>query len=645
MAASLSESAYATIRTSRAAQPVGRVPRVTSYPHFPSLVRAIAGSGEAMEDEGAGLESYAGHNLSWSDGVIAFLDVMESVRLTARDGGLFITRWIEQRGAIEAMFQGGGGRVVRSTGDGIIGHFPDAGRAVATLFSAIAQVDRANAAHHPALPIAIRIGLARGEFLIDKQDVYGQAVNLAARLAGLGQPGQVIVSDAVRAELVDGVDARIEDLGACFLKHIEEPVRAYGLRPVGANAVPSMPQRLDAQLVPTLAILPLVAVGGEDPNDPLGEVIADELISTLSGSLYLNIISRLSSSAIRQRNLSPLQAGETLWADYIVSGSYSRSQGRIRVSLEMMERRTGLVRLDQRFAMPLSALVEAEHRGFESFIASLIRAVMQTEIQRVRRCALPSLESHSLLLAAVTMMHRPSEPEFRLAAEILTTLMERHPREPLPRAWLACWYTIKAQKGLATDPVRDSTEAQGLTRHAMDLEPENPLALSVAGLIATNFSRRFDEAAHLLEKAVEINPNETYALLHKAALLQFTDRGGDAYPLARRALALSPFDPHRYYFEAIIASAAFSSGSYEAALAHASEAVRANRLYPSGSRVRTASLFHLGRVDEAREAAQTLLAVEPGLTVSNWLKKSPAADFDVGKRLAEGLRGAGIPET
>lgn len=603
-----------------------------------------------MDEHGVGLQAFAQGDLAWSRGVIACIDVVESVRLTARDGGLFITRWIEQRQQLETLFREVGGRVVRSTGDGVIGQFNDAQSAVLALLRALEQVEQANRAAREGLPIAIRIGLASGEFLSDKQDVYGEAVNLAARLAALGPLGTIVVSEQVRAGLVDGVDAEIEDLGATFLKHVERPVRAFALRRLGmdqAGARPPglWPPRADIRLVPTIAILPLASADATARPDPLGEIIADELIAALSGSVYLNVISRLSSSALQNRALSAIDAAATLGADYLVSGTISRQQDRVRVSLELTERATGLVRLDQRFMLPVAEIVSLEHRGFESFVASLLRAIMQTEVQRVRRQSLPSLESHSLLLAAITMMHRPAEQEFLQAADILQALVERHPREPLPKAWLACWYTIKAQKGLTQDPARDSNEAHGLTRRAMDLDPDNPLALSVAGLIATNFLRAFDDAALLLDRAVEINPNETYALLHKAALLQFTDKGPASYPLAQRAMTLSPFDPHRYYFEAIIASAAFSAGRYDDALAHAGEAIRANRLYPSGSRVRAASLALLGRDAEAREAAETLLTVEPGLTVSGWLRKSPAAAFDVGRRFAEGLRRAGIPET
>ncbi|HRK24799.1 MAG TPA: adenylate/guanylate cyclase domain-containing protein [Beijerinckiaceae bacterium] len=576
-------------------------------------------------------------------GIIAFVDVVESVRLIAEDGGAFIARWLHQRSGVEAILQQHNGRLVRSTGDGLIGEFADARAALKAAFETQARLASANAGAER--PVVVRIGLSKGTYYADDKDIYGEAVNLAARLTGLGQPDSVIASDAVAADLTDGIDAVIEDLGACFLKHIDKPVRAYALRPVGSIARAPALARHPVSLVPTIAILPLVRLHGEGASDALGDIIADTLIADLSGSPYLNVISRMSATMVSASRLDPTKAAQALGADYIVSGSYALSFGRMRTTLELMERKSGLVLIEERFSLPADALVAPDFRGFESFTARLLHAVLRSEVQRLKRQTLPNLESHSLLLGAVGMMHRPQEDDFFFAANVLQTLMDRHPREGLPAAWLACWYTIKVQKGFSTDPEKDGLQARELARRALDLEADTPLALAVAGLIETNFGRDFEAASQLLECAANLNPNDTFALLHKAALLTFTDRGEESYQISRKARLLSPVDPHRYYFEAIAASAAFSAGKYPEAITHADEAIRANRLYPSPSRVRTSALFHLGQHDEARAAAKALLRVDPELTVHRWLRQSPAADYDVGRRLAEGLKGAGIPDS
>ena len=182
------------------------------------------------------------------------------------------------------------------------------------------------------------------------------------------------------------------------------------------------------------------------------------------------------------------------------------------------------------------------------------------------------------------MMHGASVKDFDLAGHALNVLMERHPREALPRAWYACWHSIQIAKGLSGNPQQDGMRADEQARRAMDIDPENSLAISISGLICTNFRKKFDEAERLFDEALDINPSDAHALLHKGALHLFTDRGQSAYALCKKARAISPCDPHLYYFDAITASAAFSAQDYENALLHANDGIRRNRFYtPPGA--------------------------------------------------------------
>lgn len=248
------------------------------------------------------------------------------------------------------------------------------------------------------------------------------------------------------------------------------------------------------------------------------------------------------------------------------------------------------------------------------------------------------------MLGAISMMHSGTLRDFELAGDALSVLIERHPREALPRAWYACWHSIQIAKGLSGDPKLDGMRADDHARRAMDLDPENSLAISVAGLICTNVRKKFDEAERLFEEAVAINPSDSHAFLFRGALHMFTDRGPSAYALCRKARAISPCDPRLYYIEAITASAAFTAENYEVALEHAAEAKRRNGFYTPALRVRTASLALLGRVEEARHAAHELLQLEPSLTVGSWRSRTPSAGFLNGDRLAAGLLLAGVPE-
>lgn len=587
------------------------------------------------------LAAYASSELAWRVGVVLVVDVVESVRLTEVYQGRFVTQWLNLRGRIEdEAIRPVGGRLVKSLGDGVLAAFDNVRAAVSAALT-ILRLTQGLSSDEPVL--AVRMGLEAGEFLADDQDVYGTTANLAARLCALADPGGIVVSAAVHAGLVDAIDADIEDLGPCHLKHFERPIHAFRLSPPGSRTL-LQPGGLRHDLVPAVAVIPFVDVEAHGDTLVLGDVIADTIIQTFSRSQHMNVISRLSSAVFRWRRTGLSDIGDQLGAKYVVSGSYGRRGANLLIRIELAETRSGQVILQERLSLNASSLVTGDAPSLAEFMASAMRSIMARELDRARRQPMPSLESYSLLLAAIGLMHKPSHRDFDYGRLLLETLVERLPRESMPKAWLAVWYTIKVQLGRSEDPEADGSKANELALRALDFDPESSLALSVCGLIHTNFLKSFDAAERYLDLAIASNPSDSLAILHKSALYQFTDRGKAGYGLNLHARALSPRDPHRYYYDAIAASCAFSAGDYELALMHATESARCNRGYASAARVRAASLWQLGRHDEARSAAEDLLAIQPNLTVTQWLRWSPAADFDVGKRLSHALKQAGVPD-
>ena len=325
-------------------------------------------------------------------------------------------------------------------------------------------------------------------------------------------------------------------------------------------------------------------------------------------------------------------------------GSYLVQRGKLQASIELSETRSGRVVLQDRLSLTVKSLVKGDFGVLDDLVAKTTAAIMSRELVRLRRQSMPTLESYSMLLGAIALMHHLTADDFMYARQLLEALIERLPRESMPKAWLAAWYTIKVQQGFSDDPQADGLRANELALKALNFDPESSLGLSVCGLIHTNFLMKFDDAERYLDRAIVVNPNDPLAMLHKSALYGFTDRGKSGYGLNVHARALSPRDPHRYYYEAIAASCAFSAGAYEQALQHALESLRSNRSYASPSRVKVAALWQLGRQQEARAAVADLLALEPNLTVNRWLKRSPAAAFKVGKTFSRALRQAGVPD-
>jgi tetratricopeptide (TPR) repeat protein len=247
-------------------------------------------------------------------------------------------------------------------------------------------------------------------------------------------------------------------------------------------------------------------------------------------------------------------------------------------------------------------------------------------------------------MSAVSLMHRLSLPDFEEAHRLLQALIDRGVRHPLPIAWLGNWHVLRVQQGWSEDAQRDTYLALECTKRALDMDPDNSLALAINGFVHVNLLKKFDVAEESYERALAANPSNALAWLLKGTLHAFKSEGEQAMEHAERSLTLSPLDPHRYFYDSLAATAAAAAGRYDRALELSERSLRANRKHTSTWRVMTIAQWQLGQFDAARTSAQELMKLQPALTVSGWLKASPAAAYPIGRAAAEVLRQAGVPQ-
>jgi len=241
-------------------------------------------------------------------------------------------------------------------------------------------------------------------------------------------------------------------------------------------------------------------------------------------------------------------------------------------------------------------------------------------------------------------MHRISPPAFERAQQLLQVLIERAPRLASPYAWMAKWHVLRVTQGWSTDSHADGKAALENTKRALDRDATLSLAMTVEGQVNTYILKRLDVAEQLYAQALQSNPNDSLAWLLKGTLHAFRDEGKEALRHTRHALKLSPLDPLKYYFDSLAATAALSAGQNQRALSLASRSLRLNRTHGSTLRVLIATLWRLGREEEARQRAQELLKLDPGFRVSTFLERSPSAAFEGGRRVAQALELAGVPK-
>jgi tetratricopeptide (TPR) repeat protein len=274
----------------------------------------------------------------------------------------------------------------------------------------------------------------------------------------------------------------------------------------------------------------------------------------------------------------------------------------------------------------------------------VLRALLANEVRRARTFPIPSLEGHTLLFGAIVLLHRNSTRDSDRSRELLEAIIERYPRHPGARAWLAKWHVMRAHQGWSADPMRSASMARDDTNRALDLDPDNGLALTIDGLVHVQFEKNLDVGELRYRRAIEVSPSESLAWLLKGALHAFRGEGEIAVADTQRAMRLSPLDPMRYYYESLAATAAAAAGEFERAIELASHSLRENCNHTSTLRTLVISQAMLGRLDEARASAERLLALEPQFTVSRFRDRSPGASYAIGQRFADALSAAGVPE-
>jgi adenylate cyclase len=609
----------------------------------------------------------AGPGLVREEIVILLVDLVESVRLMRQHEYETISRWTDFVDVVsQEILPRYRGVLVKSLGDGLLLRFQAASDAA----SAAHDMHRAVARQNVGLPedrhFYLRAGLNATAAWSDGRDVYGTGINLAARLATLagpgetiagtsayeelaaalaqlGSPGETIGNAAARDELTHGVNASCEDLGDCFLKHFDKPVRAYRIGPAAPRT--TMPGRRDyeAAMVPTVAVIPFQARSTTAAYLDVGNLIADGVICRLSKNTNLKVISRLSTAVFRDRSDVMEEISACLEATYVLSGSYVADRGHVLVTAELSESRGNRVLWADRFSGRVDDLLQAE-----SELAALIAqtthvSIFETEVEHIRTQPLPSLESYSLLLGSTALMHRSNRQDFLRTRQLLDELINRHNRLAAPHALLGNWFVLRVTRGWSEDRDQEAAEALRSTRAALDRDPSDSLALATEGFVYCHLLKDLDVARARCEEAIAVNPSHALGWLYRGTVHAFLGHGETAVASTRRALELSPLDPLRYYFESLGATAELSAQQYENAERLARSSLMLNRMHLSTWRVLTIALVNQGRMSEAREALQSVRQLEPALTVEGYLARMPNANLNTGREWARCLAAAGLP--
>jgi adenylate cyclase len=532
------------------------------------------------------------------------------------------------------------GRVVKTMGDGFLCEF---GSPVEAVRCALEVQEVATASEESGRGLLLRMGLNLGDIIMEPGgDIYGDGVNVAARLEQMAEPGGICISGAIHDHIEGKVDRTFESRGEQQVKNIARPVRVYAL--AGVKTTNREPKALPLPDKPSIAVLPFTNMSGDPEQEYFADGIVEDIITALSRIKWFFVIARNSSFTYKGRAVDVKQVGRELGVRYVLEGSIRRAGNRIRINGQLIDAGTGHHVWADRYEGNLEDVFDLQDQITERVVGSIEPTVQSVEIERAKAKATQNLRAYDLCLRALpniylTAATREDNDE---SIRLLHQAIQLDPDYSAAKAIAAWAYVIRKAQSWSTP--QEDDEGLRLADASLAAHRDDPTVLACAGHAIAFLGQRHDAALNALDRAVTLNNNSARALVSNAWVRIYVGEPEKALSHFQRAIRLSPLDPEMGYTLSGMAFAHLMSGRSEEALKAASRAVEEAPKWSSGHRALVFSLVESGRLEEARAAARRLNVLSPTFSIS-WLSRTTAfRDRKFVTRYAEALRVAGIPE-
>lgn len=537
-------------------------------------------------------------------------DVVGYSRLMGRDEQGTLARLRAHRTErLEPVLARHGGRLVKLTGDGALAEFPSAVDALGAAIEFQQAVTDANREQPEDMRMVFRIGLHLGDLIVEGDDLYGDSVNIAARLEAEAPPGGIVVSRSLREAVQGRLEAELVALGALTLKNIDRPIRAFRVEwneadwrheAVRPSMAPTPASALSDK--PSLVVLPFHNMSGDADQEYFADGVSEDIITALSRFRELVVISRGSSFAFKGKGLDHRQIAQQLGVQFTLSGSMRKVGNRVRVSVELTDAGSSVQVWSDRFDHDLADVFELQDDISRTVAAVVAPAVRGAEIERARRKPPANLSAYDLYLRALPHIWAMTREDIPKAIELLRRSLSLDPTHGTALAALAMCLLLASPAGADASPEM-AIEAVSLARRAVERDGTDGFAQAVYGLTFW-FSRERDQGLLHAGEAVRLNPSSAFAW---GILGIMNNMAGDfdaAVEALHRALSLSPFDSLLFFWTAGLASACFALERHEEGVVWARKAVQQNPRYGTAHRLLAANLASAGRLEEAREVTR-----------------------------------------
>jgi len=553
----------------------------------------------------------------------------------------------ERRAILDGFIGQHGGRIANTAGDSVLAEFGSAVNAVQCAVEAQDALAEANASLTPDCRIAFRIGVHIGDVMVRAGDLFGDGVNIAARLQSIAKPGGVCISGATYDQVRKVLTMTFMDIGVQLVKNIQEPIRAYQVDTPGETREAAPARVADTESPPPLpdkpsiAVMPFQNMSGDPEQEYFADGMVEEIITALSRFKWLFVIARNSSFTFKGKAVDVKRVGRELGVRYVLEGSVRKAAGKVRITGQLIDAVTGAHIWADRFERDLTDIFALQDEVTVAVVSAIQPKLLQTEIALATRRRPENLTAYDYCLRAMQQFYSPTREGVAEAIRLAHRALELDPRFGFVAALASASHTRNVLWGYAADPQFDRKEAIRLLRLALSIDDSDPDTLAWASITSAFMIGDSESEIEMADRAVALNPNSYHAWGCRGWVYRVAGLPEEAVQSFERSNRMSPIDSMLHLNFGGMAQALTELGRFDEAIVAGKKALRQNPSYSTAYRVLASAFAHLGRDAEAREAAARLLETDPGFTISAFIARGGQTNA---KLMIEGLRKAGLPE-
>jgi adenylate cyclase len=542
------------------------------------------------------------------------------------------------------------GRIVKTTGDGMLVEFASSVDAV-TCAVAVQEKMAERGASGTEPRIVFRIGINVGDIIIDGDDIFGDGVNIAARVENECEPGGVCVSGNAFEQIRGKTNFTFDDLGEIKLKNIERPVQLYAVRGATSaattttTAISIMPSDYGEPLPlpdkPSIAVLPFQNMSGDPEQEYFADGMVEEIITALSRNKQLFVIARNSSFTFKGKAVDIKQVARDLGVRYVLEGSVRKSGSRIRITGQLIDAASGAHLWADKYNGSLEDVFELQDQVASSVAGAIAPSVTQAEMERAKRKPTRSLDAYDYYLRADAAHLQYTKDANKQAVGLYEQAIALDPQFALAYAGLAGAINTRGTWQWSTDPAADASRALAYAKSALRLGRQEPFVLARSAIVLFDCSDEIELADSLLDEAIRLDPNGVLGWMFGGWTKRVLGDHQTAIDYLQRALRLSPLDPRIFFAQVGLAYAYFFLGNYEEGLKCAADALRHHPDYVTALRIAMACNALSGNVEAAQKLWRQVALLSPSERVSGLRRYRREQDL---AKLQEAYRLAGMPE-